>query len=106
MSDRITKKNLFDIRIVHVLINQQPLVFTKATSFQIHQISVLHARDQDNFVREFIKTSCCLHMKLLHGHHVSICKHTLHFNALLNELQMVAQDSRPVNMCSTKLAVL
>jgi hypothetical protein len=49
-----TKDNLVDVIVINVLVNQQPLTFAKATSFQIHQVSVLHPRDEDNFVREFI----------------------------------------------------
>jgi hypothetical protein len=69
---RTYQVNLVDVAVIYVLVDQQPLVLTKATSFKIHQVSVLHSCDEDNFIQELIHTLRSLDVHLLHRHYVSI----------------------------------
>jgi hypothetical protein len=88
--NQLTKKNLVNIVVIHILVNQQPLVFTKAATFQIHKVSMFHSSDQDNFVQKFVYTLCILHKQLLHSDRTVIRKYTLqqanmscHYNIIL-----------------------
>jgi hypothetical protein len=68
---------LVDVVVIHVLIYQQPLVFTKAAPFQIHKVFMLHSSDTDNFVQKVVYTLSVRHKQLLHSHRTLIWQYSL-----------------------------
>lgn len=68
----LTKDNLSNITILNILVHQQPLIFAKATSFQLHKVPVLHSRNKNHLVKEVVHVLLSLHKELFHGHLVSI----------------------------------
>ena len=74
----LTKKNPVEIVIIDVLINKQPFFFPQATSFELHQIAMLHSTNQYHFIEEIVHALFTLaDIKLLHSHHILIWKYTL-----------------------------